>query len=48
MLLPALVLGPAVLAGLLARLPGPDLTWVVTAGYWPVVSLLSLVALTSL
>lgn len=47
-LLPALVLGPTILAGLLSRVPGPDLSWMVTAGYWPVVSLLSLVALTSL
>ena len=47
-LLPLLVLGPDVLAGLLARLPGPDLTWLVTVAYWPVVCLMSLVGLTSL
>ncbi|GIF01220.1 YihY/virulence factor BrkB family protein [Paractinoplanes rishiriensis] len=47
-LLPTLVLGPGILAGLLARAPGPDLAWLVEAGYWPTVSLLSLAALTSL
>ncbi|GAA3939712.1 membrane protein [Amorphoplanes auranticolor] len=47
-LLPLLVLGPGVLTRLLTRLPGPDLTWLVTVGYWPLVSLLSVAALTSL
>jgi membrane protein len=43
-LLPLLVLGP----DLLSRLLGPDVTWLITIGYWPFVSLLSLAALTSL
>lgn len=46
-LLPLLVLGPDLIAGLIARMPGPDLAWL-GAGYWPVVSLLSLVTLTTL
>ncbi|GGL00441.1 YihY/virulence factor BrkB family protein [Mangrovihabitans endophyticus] len=47
-LLPMLVLGPRVLSQMLSGLPDSALTWLVSAGYWPVVSLLSLLALTSL
>jgi membrane protein len=47
-LLPLLVLGPDLLTRLLAGLPGPDLEWLVTIGYWPVLCALSLVTLTSL
>ncbi len=47
-LLPLLVLGPGPLGHLLERIPGPSLTWVVSLGYWPVVTVLSLVALTTL
>lgn len=47
-LLPLLILGPGLLNQLLAELPGPDLTWLVTVAYWPSVVLLSLAALTSL
>ncbi|MDY7087215.1 MAG: YihY/virulence factor BrkB family protein [Actinomycetota bacterium] len=46
--LPLLVLGPGILSRLLSGLPGPDLGWLVTVTYWPVVVLLSLAALTSL
>lgn len=47
-LLPLMVLGPGLLSRLLDRLPGPDLSWLVTAAYWPAVTVLALAALTSL
>jgi membrane protein len=47
-LLPLMVLGPGLVADLLSRLPGPDLTALVDAAYWPVVCVLSLVTLTTL
>jgi membrane protein len=47
-LLPLMVLGPGLIADLLGRLPGPDLDGLVSAGYWPVVCVLSLIALTTL
>jgi membrane protein len=47
-LLPLMVLGPGLVADLLGRVPGPDLTALVSAAYWPVVCVLSLAALTTL
>jgi membrane protein len=47
-LLPLLVLGPDLAERLLTGLPGPDLAWLVTVAYWPVVLALSIAALTSL
>ncbi|WP_199516615.1 YihY/virulence factor BrkB family protein [Nucisporomicrobium flavum] len=47
-LLPLLVLGPVTAGDLLAGVAGGHLTWLVTAGYWPLVTVLALVGLTSL
>ncbi|WBB72079.1 YihY/virulence factor BrkB family protein [Micromonospora sp. WMMD1128] len=47
-LLPLIVIGPGILGRLLARISGSDLSWLVTAAYWPAVVALSLVAITSL
>ncbi|MEV4703117.1 YihY/virulence factor BrkB family protein [Actinoplanes sp. NPDC049316] len=47
-LLPLLVLGPATAGDLLADVAGGHLTWLVTAGYWPLVIVLALTGLTSL
>lgn len=46
--LPPVVLGPQLVGKILADLPGPDLRGLIPAGYWLVVSVLSVAVLTTL